>query len=125
MLGNMQNKNSLSRIDKRIATDEATPDLTIRQSIIEILKGRMLSARDISREANIKEKDVLEHLPHIARTITGSRNKFEKKRFVVEPSRCLSCGFVFKKRDRLKTPSKCPSCRSEEITETRFGIAEG
>lgn len=101
-----------------------TFDLTIRQSIIEALKGRMLSARDISGEVRIKEKDVLEHLPHIARTISGSKDKFEKMSFVVEPSRCLSCGFVFKKRERLKTPSRCPVCKSEEITETRFGIAE-
>lgn len=45
-------------------------------------------------------------------------------RFVVEPSECLKCGFVFKKRDRLKTPGKCPVCKSEEITETRYGVAE-
>ncbi len=43
-------------------------------------------------------------------------------RFVVEQSNCLSCGFEFRKRERLKTPSRCPICSSEEITEMRFGI---
>lgn len=34
----------------------------------------------------------------------------------------MSCGFTFRKRERLSTPSRCPVCRSEEITETRYGI---
>jgi len=93
-------------------------DLTIRQRITEALKGNMLTAKDISRAVGISEKDVSEHLSHIARSVT---NKGDEA-FVTEPSRCLECGFVFRKRERLKTPSKCPVCRSEEITETRFGI---
>lgn len=95
--------------------------LTIRQKITEALKGGMLTAKDISGIVGIKEKEVFVHLEHVAKTnaVKG------KTRFVVEPSRCLNCGFVFRKRERLKTPSKCPLCRSEEITETRFGIVEG
>lgn len=80
----------------------------------------MLTAREISQAVGIKEKDVLDHLPHIARSIAAHEG--EGSRFAVEPSQCLECGFVFRKRDRLKTPSKCPVCRSEEITETRFGV---
>src|SRR4030067_245939 len=76
------------------------------------------SAKDIPRAVGISEKDVSEHLSHIARSVT---NKGDEA-FVTEPSRCLECGFVFRKRERLKTPSKCPVCRSEEITETTFGI---
>lgn len=93
-------------------------DLTIRQQITEALKGGMLTAKDISKAVGIKEKDALEHLPHVARSIPQDSGY----RLVVEPSECLSCGFVFRKRERLKTPSKCPVCRSEEITEMRFGI---
>lgn len=93
-------------------------DLTIRQQIAEALKGGMLTAKDISKAVGIKEKDVLEHLPHVSRSISQDSGY----RLVVEPSLCLSCGFVFRKRERLKTPSRCPVCRSEEITEMRFGI---
>lgn len=95
-------------------------ELTIRKQIIEALRGRLLTAREISQAVGIKEKDVLDHLPHIARSIAA--HEAEGSRFAVEPSQCLECGFVFSKRDRLKTPSKCPVCRSEEITETRFGV---
>lgn len=98
-------------------------DLTVRQKIVEALKGRMLTAKDISRAVGIKEKDVLEHLPHVALSITKAKDGRSVK-LVVEPSECLECGFVFRKRERLKTPSRCPVCRSEEITETRFGIIE-
>lgn len=95
-------------------------ELTVRQKIIEALKGQMLTAKEISQAVGIKEKEVSEHLPHIAMTIAAHEG--EGMRFAVEPSQCLECGFVFRKRDRLKTPSKCPVCRSEEITETRFGV---
>lgn len=95
-------------------------DLTIRQRITGILEGGVFSAKDISRAAGVKEKEVLDHLPHIARTV----NSRGRKSFVTEPSVCLNCGFVFKKRDRLKTPGKCPVCKSEEITQTRYGIVE-
>lgn len=96
-------------------------DLTVRQQIIEALKGGMLTAKDISKAVHIKEKEVLEHLPHVARSFKNSATD----RFVVEPSECLACGYVFKKRERLKTPGKCPICRSEEITEARYGIVRG
>lgn len=94
-------------------------ELTARQKIIESLKGQMLTAREISQSVGMKEKEVLEHLPHIARSI-GAHG--QGARLAVEPSKCLECGFVFRKRERLKTPSKCPVCKSEEITETRFGV---
>lgn len=97
-------------------------ELTDRQRIIESLRGRMLTAREISESVGLKEKDVLEHLPHIAKSL--STHGHSGARLSVEPSECLGCGFVFRKRERLKTPSKCPVCRSEEITETRFGVFE-
>ncbi|MBI5810923.1 MAG: transcriptional regulator [Deltaproteobacteria bacterium] len=91
-------------------------DKTIRQMIIELLQTGMLTAKDISKAISVKEKDVIGHLPHVVRSAGRSR------RLIVEPSVCLKCGFVFNKRDRLKTPSKCPVCKAEEITETRYGL---
>lgn len=77
-----------------------------------------MSAKDISKAVSIMEKEVAGHLSHIGRSLSAAGNA----RLVVEPSECLKCGFVFKKRERLKTPSRCPVCKSEEITETRFKI---
>ncbi len=91
--------------------------LSIRKGIMETIEGRLLTARDISKALGIGEKDVIEHLVHVRRTVG-------RKRFVLEPPECLRCGFVFRKRERLKTPGRCPLCRSEEITEARYGIME-
>lgn len=108
----------LSAILKTAPESAVETNQTIRQMILEVLATGMLTARDISKAVGVKEKDVLAHLPHVARSVQHSG----EVEFVVEPSECLSCGFVFRKRDRLKTPGKCPVCRSEEITETRFGV---
>ena len=89
---------------------------TVRQSIVFILKDQELTARDISQAVGIREKEVYEHLAHIARSnIPGGK-------FIVRPSECLNCGYVFKKRDRLTPPGRCFLCRSEAITPTRFTI---
>ena len=90
---------------------------TIRQKIVSLLEGKTLSAREISVEAGVSEKEVYEHLEHIQRTI----NKREHN-LIVTPSACKKCGFVFRKRDRLKKPSKCPVCRNEVIREPLFSI---
>jgi len=93
-------------------------ELTIRQEIIALLKEGPKTAKDVSRALGIKEKDVIAHLPHVARSVgLGGR-------LAVENSECLKCGFQFKKRERLQTPSRCPVCKSERITETRYRIEE-
>lgn len=94
-------------------------DLTVRQKIAEALNGAFLTAREISQAVGIREKEVLDHLPHVARSASSGP---DRARFVIQPSSCLSCGFVFRKRERLNTPSRCPVCASEEITGTRYGI---
>jgi len=90
---------------------------TIRQKIMSLLDGRTLSARDISIDVGVSEKEVYEHLEHIQRTI----NKRERN-FIVTPAVCKKCGFVFRKRDRLHKPGKCPVCRNEVIQEPLFSV---
>jgi len=90
---------------------------TIRQKIISLLDGKILSAKEISADVMASEKEVYEHLEHIQRTI----NKKEHN-LIITPAVCKKCGFVFKKRDRLKKPSKCPVCRSELIQEPLFSV---
>lgn len=90
---------------------------TIRRQIEAILEGNSLSARDISVEVGIPEKEVYEHLEHIHRSLDR-----EGGHLVVTPAECKECGFVFKKRDRLKKPGKCPICRSESINKPLFKV---
>lgn len=42
---------------------------TVRQRIIEALRGGFLSAKDISKAVGVREKDVREHLIHAAKSI--------------------------------------------------------
>jgi len=88
---------------------------TIRQKIVSLLKEKTLSVKDISFYVMIPLKDVCEHLEHI---------KKNKRDYYVDiiPARCNKCGFVFKKRDKLRKPGKCPVCRSELIEEPLFSI---
>lgn len=90
---------------------------TIRRRIIELLVGRKMTAKEISEELRIPERDVYEHLEHIRKTT--NKGKFV---LVVEPAACESCEFVFRKRGRLKTPGKCPMCRSESIRQAVFSV---
>lgn len=89
---------------------------TIRQQMARALTGRRLTAKDLSAELGIMEKEVPAHLAHVIKSTS------RELRFVTFPSRCRECGFIFKKRTRLKTPSKCPLCRSEEISETEYEL---
>ncbi len=90
---------------------------TLRRRIVTMLKLGPLSGKEISNQLRIPEKDVYEHLEHIRKTM----NKGEY-RLAVAPARCERCGFVFKKRGRLKRPGKCPMCRSESLEEPLFSV---
>ncbi|MCX5717128.1 MAG: transcriptional regulator [Nitrospirae bacterium] len=90
---------------------------TIRRSIISIIEGQTLSAKEISGSVSIPEKEVYEHLEHIRKTV----NTIDAH-LVITSAECAKCGFVFRKRERLKKPGKCPICRSEFIHEPLFLI---
>lgn len=90
---------------------------TIRKEIAELLKKGPLDLREISQILRIREKEVLDHLQHIARSV-------HPRRLAMDPAACLDCGFVFKKRERFSTPSRCPLCKSESITPPRYRITE-
>ena len=91
---------------------------TPRQRIIELITGARLSSYQLAQMLGIAERQVEEHLTHVVKTI--SRDK--TRRFVLDPARCQSCGFIFRDRSRLTSPSRCPHCRSEAIAAPRYGI---
>ncbi len=90
---------------------------TVRKEIIFALEDQPLSAREISGAVRIPEKAVFDHLQHIQKTINRVGSTL-----IIKPSECKKCGFVFKKREKLKKPGRCPKCRNEAITEPVFSI---
>jgi len=90
---------------------------TIRREILSLLKDNELSAKEISAQIGVSEKEVYEHLEHLRKTLNKS-----EYHFVMRPPACRKCGFLFRKRERLKKPGRCPVCRSEVIEEPLFVI---
>jgi transcriptional regulator len=88
---------------------------TIRQEIARALEQESMDLREISQRFRLREKEVLDHLPHIAKSV-------HPKKLRMEPAGCLQCGFGFKKRERLSVPSRCPICKSESISPPRYRI---
>jgi transcriptional regulator len=95
----------------------ATREETVRRQLIEVLHGRPLSAREISGEIGIPEKEVGRHLEHIRRSLHGRGEKLK-----IIPAACRRCGFIFSRRERPERPGRCPVCRGESILDPRFLI---
>jgi len=87
---------------------------TLRKEMAKALEDGPMDLRELSQLFRIREKDVLDHLQHIARSA----------RMKIDPAVCLDCGFSFKKRDRLNTPSRCPLCKSESISPPRYQVVQ-
>jgi predicted Zn-ribbon and HTH transcriptional regulator len=83
---------------------------TLRQQMIDALQGKAMDLRELSQTLGIREKEVVLHLPHIAKSIAAKKGKWQ-----LQPACCESCNFSFKDRRRLTPPSKCPRCRASRI----------
>lgn len=93
---------------------------TLRQSLLDELRGGPLTARDLSARLGVRERDVTPHLEHLERSVRA-----RGERFVVHPATCRSCDYVFEDRRALHKPSRCPKCRGERIEAPRFQIQAG
>lgn len=94
------------------------PPLTLRRRIISLLIEQEMDARDLSQQLGLKEKEVYEHLAHVQRSMAAAGGKF-----IVSPSRCLLCGYLFEHRRRLTRPSRCPQCRRSKLQSPAFRIS--
>ncbi len=90
---------------------------TVREELRAALIDGPATARELSARAGLREKDVVEHLEHLARSL-----EHRGEQLVVEPAACIACGFVFRSRERLTRPGACPSCRSTRIDPPSFRI---
>jgi len=91
---------------------------TTRQQMIALLRENDMSARELSQAIGIREKEVYEHLPHIARSLAAHR-----KKVIIRPSYCLACGYVFKDRRRFTRPSRCPRCRRTHLQDPMYRVS--
>ena len=90
---------------------------TLRQQIILLLSDAEMSAREISGQIGIPEKEVAEHLVHIARSVSR-----QDKKMMMTPATCLACGYGFENRQRFTRPGRCPRCKKSHIQSPRFSI---
>ena len=92
--------------------------VTSRQALKELLQEGTFSTLELSQRLSLSEKEVLTHLAHIARS-PGPGYHFQ-----ITPAVCKHCGFIFKKRQRLTIPTRCPLCRHQSIRRPRFTLVE-
>ena len=90
---------------------------TIRRRIRALLEEGPHSAKEISFAVRMPEKEVENHLMHLRKTLHA-----EGCRLTQVPAECRACGFLFRKRDRLKAPGRCPVCREESISDPSFRV---
>jgi predicted Zn-ribbon and HTH transcriptional regulator len=91
---------------------------TARARLRGALSAEPLSARELSQQVGLSEKEVLEHLVHVARSLEAEGNALH-----ILPARCKSCGFAFEADLARARPSRCPKCKAERIEAARFGLS--
>lgn len=105
---------------RKTGTGPAEQSGTIRHRIRGVLEDRPCSAREISLAVRRPEKEVANHLEHLRKSLRS-----EGLRLVMIPAECRGCGFLFRKRERLRPPGRCPLCRGEAISDPIFRIRGG
>ena len=93
---------------------------TIRHQIRTLLEEGPLTAKEISSAVRRPEKEIANHLEHLWKSLHS-----EGLRLSQVPAECRECGFSFRKRDRLKAPSRCPVCKGEAISDPSFRVEGG
>ncbi|TET11182.1 transcriptional regulator [Candidatus Aerophobetes bacterium] len=91
---------------------------TVRQRMIDLLSKREMSARELSQEIGIREKEVYDHLSHITRSAAAQR-----KKLIIQPCRCLVCGYVFENRKRFTPPGRCPRCKKSHLQRPMYWVS--
>jgi len=90
---------------------------TIRQKMFTLLNDQEMTAREISQAIGIREREVYDHLPHVARSASA-----QKRKLVVLPFRCMSCGYLFEERRRFTRPSRCPRCKKTHVETPAYRL---
>lgn len=89
---------------------------TTRERMADRLREEPLPAAGLAREFDVTASDALDHVRHVARTLEGTGEQL-----LVAPPECRSCGFDGFD-DPANRPSRCPECKSEDLTEPVFRV---
>lgn len=98
--------------------ENAERPLTIRQRMIALLEDGAMTARELSQALGIREREVYDHLGHVARSVAAQGGTL-----AVLPPRCLDCGYVFQDRRRFTRPSRCPRCKKSHIETPGYRLS--
>jgi transcriptional regulator len=90
--------------------------MTRRQEITEVLRNGTASLQDIAVILGVNIKAVFEDIPHIEKSVRP------QEKLVITPAECRRCGFIFKDRQKIRTPSRCPKCKNVRIKDPVFRI---
>ena len=88
---------------------------TDRQFLRNLLEQGEHDLESLAQVLQIKLTQVEEEVRHTVRS--------SGKKLKISPAKCEACGLVFRTRDRLTSPSRCPECKSERISSPRFTLA--
>jgi transcriptional regulator len=103
-----------------MTTERPEPSGTLRENVRRALLEGELSVRELSQRLGASEREVVDALPHVARSVEAAGDVF-----VTLPAECAGCGFVFAKRARAGKPSRCPECRATRVRPPRFRVMRG
>ncbi len=87
-----------------------------RKDLIPILLERPRSVEELSQLAGQKGSQTADDLEHLLRSLRHSEMKA-----VITPALCKKCGFEFS-REKLRRPSRCPTCRGTWITQPLIAL---
>lgn len=90
---------------------------TVRQEIVALLEAREWTPRELADRLGLRERELADHLPHVARTLRAGG-----RRLAVQPAECLACGYLFRDRRRLTAPGRCPRCKSLRIDPPAYRV---
>ena len=82
-----------------------------------LARGEPMTLAELSRELGVSEKALPDALNKLARSAGRAGAPLRQT-----PASCLECGFEFRDRERVTSPSRCPRCRSERIAPARFWL---
>lgn len=92
------------------------PPRTTRQRIADRLRETPLSASAIAREFDVEAGTAISHVKHVSRSLADT-----DEQLLVAPPTCNDCGFDGFD-DPANLPSRCPECKSEDLTEPTFTV---
>lgn len=84
----------------------------LRELLLSTEEGLPLD--EIEKILETRRSTIINDLEHLRRSF-----RHQDRRLLMVPPECTSCGFKFR-LDAPKAPSRCPSCKSRDLSEPIF-----